>query len=161
MGKKQVYFWLIPIAIIVLIDEWFKAIGLQKLPTEGSLIDPEIVSFAIHKNWGIAFNIPFKLELIIFFSFVIGALLANVAWRNLKTKPFVSFSSLTIILGSIGNLFDRIYYGFTVDYIIFFGRSAINLSDVIIVSGVIMLLISTSKRKQRRTKKSSTLTDAS
>ncbi|PJA45186.1 hypothetical protein CO174_04450 [Candidatus Uhrbacteria bacterium CG_4_9_14_3_um_filter_50_9] len=149
MVKQLVYLWLVPITALVIVDEWLKAVGLQRLPSEGSLVDPGIISFAIHKNWGVAFDIPFKLELVIFFSFIIGAVLANTAWRNLKTKPFVAFASIVILLGAAGNLFDRIHYGFTVDYIILFGRSAINLSDLVIISGVVMLLMTTSRRKRK------------
>lgn len=145
-------------ALLVLLDEWFKYQGLTRLPPEGSLVDPGLLSFAIHKNWGIAFDMPFRVELIIFISILIGIGLIKVACKHWYDRPGTTFSSLMIMIGALGNLYDRMNYGFTVDYIILFGRSAINLSDLVIVSGVILLLV-TSRRKRNLTitKKSRTL----
>jgi len=44
-------------------------------------------------------------------------------------------------------LIDRFVNGFTTDYIIIFSRSVINLSDVLIVAGIIALLWYTRDRK--------------
>jgi signal peptidase II len=147
--KKQstkIFWLLIPTALIVLLDEWIKLISLQRLPDEGSLIDPGIISFAIHQNFGIAFDIPFKLEFVILISIVIGIGLFHVAYKQFYDQPKVAFAALVIVVGAIGNLYDRIVYDFTVDYIILFGRSAINLSDVIIVTGAILLLLASRKK---------------
>lgn len=150
--SRHVYWCLIPVGAVVLLDEWFKYLGLHRLPDEGSLVDPGVLSLAIHKNLGLAFNIPFRLELIVLFSVLIGAGLFQIAYRNRDTNPNVSFATLAIILGAMGNLYDRLVYGFTVDYLIFFGRSAINLSDVVIVSGVVGLLLM-GRRSRRLTKR--------
>jgi len=80
------------------------------------------------------------MPLIIVISVVIGLALLWVAKLNARSRPVVTVSALTIVLGAMGNLYDRLAYGFTVDYIILFGRSAINVSDLVIVSGVVALL---------------------
>jgi len=147
-NRFRIFWNLIPVSLIVIADEITKFFALQRLPDEGSLVRPGILSFAIHKNLGIAFDIPFRIPFIIFISIVIGLFLLQVAKANLKRHPMISFASLTIIIGALGNLYDRIVYEFTVDYIILFGRLAINLSDIVIVSGVIMLLM-TSRRSRR------------
>ncbi len=138
---KHIYWFLLPVAFIVLLDEWIKSIGLTRLPEEGSLVDPGFIELAIHKNYGIVFDIPFKTELIILISVIIGIILIEIAYKNLKQHPDIAFSALMIILGALGNLYDRIVYGFTVDYLLIFQRSAINLSDIVIVVGVILLLL--------------------
>ena len=48
-----------------------------------------------------------------------------------------------------GNFYPAKYY-FTVDYIIIFGRLAINLSDVVIVSGVVWLLLASRRKKSNK-----------
>lgn len=148
--KKIPFFFLllIPISFLVLLDEWIKYISLQRLPLEGALLDPGVVAFAIHKNFGMAFDIPFKMPFIICISFIIGIALFNIAYQKWNTDPFISFSSLFIIIASLGNLFDRIVYGFTVDYFIFFGRSAVNISDFLIITSVLLLLFSSRQRKK-------------
>jgi signal peptidase II len=147
----RVYWYLLPIAAIVILDEWLKFTALQRLPEEGSLVDPGIVSFAIHKNWGVAFDIPFRLEFVILVSIVIGLGLLRIAYKNRIAHPDITLATGIIVLGALGNLYDRIVYGFTVDYIILFARSAFNLSDVVIVAGVIALLLY-SRRTRRLTR---------
>jgi len=142
-------FWLcLPAAMIVLLDGWLKAFALKYFIDESFLTGHDFVRLAVHKNWGLAFNIPFRREFILLVSFVIGYFLVDIIKKNWKAQPKIAFSSMLILIGAAGNLFDRIYYGFTVDYLIFFGRSAINMSDIVILTGVVCLLIF-SKREDR------------
>jgi signal peptidase II len=150
MKRPSSLFWLIPASALVLIDEWLKYFFLERLLDEGSLLDPGVIDFAIHKNFGIAFDIPFRLEFTVIFSVIIGYFLLRIAYKNLKRNPDLSLACAVIITGALGNLFDRLYYGFTVDYIILLGRSAINISDVLIVLGAIMLLLSSRRKKHRK-----------
>lgn len=142
MTKPRVsILWLLPVVgILVIADEIVKRWALSALPDEGALTAPGAIALAIHKNWGIAFNIPFKMQFILIVSTIIGIALLWVARKNYEQKPVVAFSAVVIVLGAIGNMYDRVAYGFTVDYLILFGRLAINVSDVVIVAGVIILL---------------------
>lgn len=150
MKKLCGIFWfLLPVCLVVIADEVLKHISLNKLPDEGSLVNPGFLSFAIHKNWGVAFDIPLNFQLMLIESFVIGCLLLWLARKNLKTNPLISFALFIIVLGALGNLFDRVFYGFTVDYLILFGRSAFNLSDLIIIFGVLILFFSKKSRQTR------------
>jgi signal peptidase II len=148
LKSNRIFWLLIPITLIVACDEWLKSLAIKRLPLEGSLVDPGILSLAIHKNLGIAFDIPFKLELIILFSIVIGGVLLHMAYRHTRSHPQIAFAALVIVIGAMGNVYDRLAYGFTVDYLILFGRSALNLSDLVIILGVILLLMF-SRRKQK------------
>lgn len=142
-----IYFFLIPVACIVFLDELIKFQAIQTFPDISTILQPKFVEFAIHKNFGLVFNIPFRLEFVIAISILIGLLLVRVLWKNGLKRPEISFPVLLILIGASGNFLDRILYGFTIDYMIFFGRSAINFSDMIIVLGVISLLLFSSKRK--------------
>jgi signal peptidase II len=146
--KSSIYLLLIPVACTVLIDEWLKARALSVLPEETSITQPGFIDFAVHKNFGLAFDLPFRLEFVIAISVLIGLALVHTAWKNRIVRPDIAFSSLVIILGALGNLYDRLAYGFTVDYMLFFGRSAINFSDAVIVLGVISLLLLSSRKNR-------------
>ncbi len=148
--SKKTFWLLLPIALIVIADEWIKFLALERLPSDGSLVGGKFFALAIHKNIGIAFDIPFKLEFVIAFSIIIGAVLLKIAYDDRIKKPGVSFASLVIVLGAVGNLYDRIVYGFTVDYMIWFERSAINLSDAIIVLGVVLLLLNSRRKRKNK-----------
>lgn len=147
-AEFRIYFLLIPVALTVLLDAWLKSFALLKLPEEVSLTEPDLINFAVHKNFGLAFDLPFRLEFVIAISFLIGLVLFHTFWKTMSSRPNVAFSCLVIILGALGNLYDRLAYGFTVDYIFFFGRSAINFSDTVIVLGIVSLLLLSSRKKR-------------
>lgn len=145
----RIYWLLLPAACIVVLDEWLKARGLALLPDETALVEPHVIDFAIHKNPGLAFDLPFRLELVIGLSILIGIVLARAAYKTWRRRPKIAFSIFLIILGALGNLYDRIMYGFTVDYIIVMGRIAINFSDALILLGIVALLILPAKRPRQ------------
>lgn len=144
----SIYWFLIPSALLVLGDEWIKFLALTKFPSESD-VTSNFFALAVHKNLGLAFDLPFRVWFIVLISIVLGYFLLEIAYKNWKTHPAITFSSLLIVTGALGNLYDRIVYGFTVDYLIFFGRSAINLSDLLIIFGVIFLLVSSRKTKSQ------------
>lgn len=148
--KKNFYIYLllIPLGITVILDEWLKWFALKNLPEETSLVEPSLLNFAVHKNFGLAFDLPFRLEFVIVISVLIGLVLLHTAWKSKTDRPEISFACLTIIFGALGNLYDRINYGFTVDYMIFLGRSAINFSDLVIILGILSLLLLSSRKKR-------------
>lgn len=147
-AKFSIYFLLIPLACTVLLDEWLKWRALGFLPDETAITQPGLIDFAVHKNFGLAFDLPFRLEFVVAISILIGLVLLHTAWKTRVSRPDIAFSALAIILGALGNLYDRLAYGFTVDYIIIFGRSAINFSDAVIVLGIISLLLLSSRKKR-------------
>jgi len=126
--------------LLMLADEWIKWAILQANPETFREILP-FFSLTIHKNIGLIFDIPFRMPLIILFSLLVGAALIRLAQNHTKERPEIASAAALIIIGALGNIYDRIVYGFTVDYLLFFGRSAINLSDLIILAGIIWLLL--------------------
>lgn len=84
-------------------------------------------------NHGIAFSIPIPLLLTILLSLCFIAVLFWLMWRedSWPKKLCLYF----ILVGASSNLFDRLYFGHTLDYILFF-TAIINLADVLIVGGV-------------------------
>ncbi len=134
--------------VLVITDEIIKWIALRTLPLDSSLVDPSFFELAVHKNQGIAFDIPFRLPFILIISILIGFFLLEIAWRNRKTHRDITASAVVIIVGALGNLYDRVAYGFTVDYVILLGRSAINISDLIILIGVAWLLVASRREHE-------------
>ena len=141
-----IYFVLIPCAFIVFLDEWIKFFAIKTFPEEALLVSPKFIEFAIHKNYGLAFDVPFRLEFVIIISIILGLFLLRVVVKNIQQRPRIAFSIILILLGASGNFYDRIVYGFTVDYIILFGKSAINFSDLIIILGILSLLVFSRKK---------------
>lgn len=132
---------------VMALDEVIKILALKKLPTEGSFELGRIIDFAIHKNYGVAFNLPLPHTLVITLTVVLIGLFVFILIRSINQRPDLAAASAIIVAGAIGNLIDRLVFGYAIDYIILFTRSAINLSDILILIGV-LLMIFTSRAKQ-------------
>lgn len=132
-------------AIVAVADAIFKGLALNRLPEEGSRLRLPI-DFALHKNPGIAFDIPLPLPIVTVLSVIIIGLLVRYAMKSWSNRPDRTMAALMIVLGALGNLGDRVINDFTTDYIILFARSAINLSDVLIFLGTVLLLYYTESK---------------
>ena len=56
-----------------------------------------------------------------------------------QDDPWLQWGALLVTAGAVGNLYDRIAYGYTVDYLLFFGRSAVNAADAMILAGALLM----------------------
>lgn len=136
--------------LVVLTDELLKIAALRHLPDSSRVSGMGIIKLAIHKNYGIAFDLPLWLPAVMVLTIIILIGLIFITEQNWKKHPWEAAATILITCGAMGNLFDRFCYGFTVDYLIIpLTGSAFNLSDLVIISGLIVLLLSRRKNKVR------------
>jgi lipoprotein signal peptidase len=97
-------------------------------------------------NQGIAFGIPFNNTLLVI---LIPIILVGLLFFYYKKNPSfcILFGLYLIFAGALSNLIDRSFYAMTIDYIRIF-TSIINLSDVAIITGAILLISKTKTIKQ-------------
>lgn len=89
------------------------------------------------KNYGAAFNL---LENYSIFLILISFLaLVLFVYLFFKTK-YNELAFALLISGTISNLIDRLFWGYVIDYIPFFGLFTFNLADLANTIGVILLL---------------------
>ncbi len=153
---------LISIAVIVGIDQLIKWIIVKNFEYKGSVPfihigDFEIINISYHKNTGAAFSIfsGMQIFLIIVTSiFIIAGIYAVVSGKVKRPVLVASFS--LIIGGGIGNLIDRIFRGFVVDYIEvrLFDFAVFNFADCCVIIGAVMFLLvyiffDASKKKEK------------
>lgn len=109
----------------------------------------EITSFlnlVLVQNKGISFGLFSRYEIGWLISILtIGIVVILFMWMRKLEKAILALPFSLIIGGAIGNLIDRLNYGFVVDFIDFhfFGWHwpAFNIADSAITIGVIFLLI--------------------
>ncbi len=97
--------------------------------------------FTLFRNTGIAFSLPLAAAVFwplaaLALAAVFYALVRSAARRDW----FVAAALALVAVGAVSNLIDRRLYGATIDYLLFFGISAVNLADLLIVAGVVLLL---------------------
>lgn len=104
------------------------------------------------RNTGAAFSIlsEYTWLLVIVSLFIIFLIVYYISKNKPKNKiEYISYSM--ILGGAIGNLYDRVVYGYVIDFLDFnlFGYSypIFNLSDSFIFIGVILLIIHIWRRK--------------
>lgn len=97
-----------------------------------------------YRNPGIAFNLPLPNWLSIVLSIPIVLIIIFLLikfYKNQNNLPlFVGLSA--IFWGALSNLIDRIFFQNTLDYWLL-GTALINLSDLLIISGFVIILIPT------------------
>ena len=107
-------------------------------------IIPRFFSLTYVKNKGIAFSmLEGNLVFIIFLSLlIIGGIFFSIRFKKMSWGE--SFCYALIVGGAIGNLLDRVIYGYVIDFFDFtlFGyeMAIFNVADIFIVLGVFLLL---------------------
>lgn len=103
--------------------------------------------FNIHKvyNYGVAFSfLENKKYLILLFSLILIYFLFNLRKDLPKTKKYDILFGV-ILGGIIGNLIDRVFRGYVIDYLetFIFGISfpIFNLADICITLGIILMVL--------------------
>lgn len=122
--------------IIVIIDQLSKFLVIDK----NISIIPNFIEFNYTQNTGGAFGIGrINFILIISIMIIIGIIIYLIK-ENKKITNYIPF--VLILSGSIGNLIDRIFKGYVIDFIDIniLDFPNFNIADISIVSGVIVLL---------------------
>lgn len=122
--------------IIVIIDQLSKFLVIDK----NISIIPNFIEFNYTQNTGGAFGIGrINFILIISIIIIIGIIVFLIK-ENTKITYYIPF--VFLLSGSIGNLIDRIFKGYVIDFIDIniLDFPNFNIADISIVSGVIVLL---------------------
>lgn len=91
-------------------------------------------------NTGVAFSIPLPSLITTRITPVIIVILLIVWRRNRNKHKLFHFGIALIIFGAISNFIDRLAFGFTIDYLRVL-TGVINIADIMIVAGMILLII--------------------
>jgi signal peptidase II len=145
--KKNLLNFMI-ILVVFLTDRIFK-IYILKIAQVENTVDiylNEYLNFYLIWNKGIAFGaLSFNDNLIYnTITLIISAITVLILVMIIKNKGFKRYSLLFIFGGSLGNLFDRIYYSAVPDFIDLHYKSfhwfVFNVADIFITFGVICLI---------------------
>lgn len=137
---------LIAIAALTALDQWFKYLAVVHLKDQPPFVLIDGV-FELHysENTGAAFGIlqdhrwVFISVTIIVMVFLLVLLMSG----KFRQYPLLNISGILIVAGGIGNLIDRIFNGYVVDFLYFklINFPIFNFADCCVVIGAVTLLI--------------------
>ena len=142
------FFPLIVIALIAaILDQWIKYLVETELAMHVPVpVLPFLALFRTH-NPGIAFSMLADLGSVglIVVTLAVIALIVTIALRTDPAQRLAHFGFALIIGGALGNLIDRIWHGYVVDYILFhlpsWSFAVFNLADVFISVGAALVVL--------------------
>jgi len=148
INLKKILLNFIIILVIFLSDRISKIYIIQMAELEG-VVDIYIttyLNFYLIWNKGIAFGLFSFNEVFIYniITIIIITITLIVLIMIAKTEKFKKYFLLFVFGGSLGNLFDRIYYSAVPDFIDFhikdFHWFVFNVADIFITLGIICLI---------------------
>jgi len=130
----------------LLVDQAFKYFARNNPDFSYHIVDPWL-GWELFLNPGIAFSLPFPNMLLVILTPIVVFGLGVYLVRHIKKAQswggqhdWLTFGLLLIIFGATSNYVDRLVFAVTIDYLRIL-TSVINIADVMIVSGAILLLI--------------------
>ncbi len=108
----------------------------------------DILKFDFKANYHIAFSLPFSgAWLNVFIFLVIFALICFLA-RELKNgNEKIAICLFGVIMGASSNLFDRLKYGFVIDYLDLKYFTVFNFADAMIAAGALATVLLCEKNR--------------
>lgn len=144
MKKKAKIYWLI--LLFFIIDLISKQVIIRLIDLHESVkIIPKFFYLTYVQNNGAAFSIFQNQQVLILLVTVFALFFINNYLKNNNINKLEMFSYSMITGGILGNLFDRLCFGYVIDFFDFrfwtYHYPVFNMADVFIVVGVILLMI--------------------
>lgn len=126
--------------LLVFLDRASKNFFLKK----GSLLKNKFFQLQLKENYGL-YSLIFSKNLLFFLNLLVLSFIIILFLKNLKKGAlFSNFGFILIFLGGLSNLYDRLTFGYVIDWFWFFlfPFSVFNLADLMIFLGCILVFIS-------------------
>jgi len=131
LEKKKLSIILITTISIIFLDQLLKI-----------LITKSIIPISYTTNTGAGFGLfQDSTSLLIWFSIIVIGIICYLYDKIPEEKKYIQFSIALILGGALGNLIDRIRFGYVVDFINLRIWPSFNIADAAITLGVIGVII--------------------
>lgn len=142
------------VSIILSLDQLTKFLVTKNLLLNQSVpIIKGVFHITLIHNRGAAFGILKNQILLFVFTSIFAIILIYFNLKNNRYKKSYSIFLSLILAGALGNLIDRLFFGFVIDFLDFRIWPVFNIADSAITIGAILLawsmLRSTDNRAQR------------
>ena len=133
--------YMIAAAVLVALDQLVKWLVRCGIPLNAQVdVIPGVFGLTYVQNTGAAFSsFSGGTAVLAAVSLVVSVLLAAALWKKLLFRhPFGRWMLALTLAGAVGNLIDRVAFGFVTDMfeILLFRFAVFNVADICIVAGV-------------------------
>ncbi len=145
-------------ALIIVLDQIAKYAASHMLVMHEPVAILPFFNFTLMHNTGAAFSFladQAGWQRWLFAGLALGVSIVLAVWLY-RLRPHEKWLALALSLvlgGAIGNLIDRVYYGYVIDFIdVYYNAShwpAFNIADSAISVGAVMLVIDTFRNKKK------------
>ncbi len=140
--------WSLIVICIIALDQLSKYWVINNIGlTDSITVIPKVIDFVYVKNTGAAFSfLADKTYGIVLLSLISVAFCVAVVWFMIKRKPSSKLLTISLALmlsGAFGNVIDRIFKGYVVDFIetTFIKFPVFNIADIAITCGAALVII--------------------
>lgn len=142
-GKTRTILGFSLVGFLALADRLFKMAIEQPYFTEKRL-GWRFFGIEQFHNPGVAFGIPIPFYIVLPLTIIFLVSLYIWAKRATGHQNFIAFTA--IFLGALSNAFDRVTYGYTIDYLRVV-NAIINGADLLILGGILYFVLHSNHRK--------------
>jgi signal peptidase II len=155
--KKTSLHWVWLSLAVVILDQLSKHMVLDHLSYQARVYVLPFLNLTLERNKGAAFSFLSQTGnlatwLFICTAIIISVLLVIWLYKLPAQKRWLAISLSLILGGAVGNLIDRISYGYVIDFIHFHIKEwswpIFNLADTAITIGSLMLLLDVFRRDE-------------
>lgn len=154
MKKDNGLYWVLLAIVVFIIDIASKFYILDRFELFETVNLLPFFSITYVRNIGAAFSIfEGQRVMLAAIALVISAVIVYMLYRNNRSQKLENLSLSMILGGALGNLFDRLYHGFVVDFLdVNFGHwhyPTFNIADCAICVGIGLFIISSYKKPKK------------
>jgi len=145
---KSNFYLTILIAGLVFLVEFFLKNYLRNFLLQSFKVFDKILYITVIPNTGAAFGIlKDKTDLLVYLGMFFLLFFFRLVFKEKNKNLLFLISSGLIMGGALSNIYDRIFYGYVLDYIDLRFWPVFNLADSCISIGIVLLLFDSFKKK--------------
>ncbi len=151
IGTRRFFAWIAVALLLIGADQLTKWAIVQWVPLYGKVPLNTFINLTHQQNTGAAFSFlanasGWQRWFFVALGVIVSGVILIWIWRIRREGPWILAAGLTLVLGgAIGNLIDRIRFGYVTDFIqVWFGSWAFpsfNVADSAISVGAALLII--------------------
>ena len=144
-NKKKTAFFIILAVFFVCLDRFLKSLAVADVFNFD--IWGKFLQFNFASNPNIAFSLPISgifLNIMIPIILVIIIMIVLKTWR--ENNLIDSLAMVNIFLGAVSNYYDRLIYGYVIDFFDMKYFTIFNVADIMIVVGAIVIIANNFKK---------------